>query len=210
MAAPKVSSSSLVGLSHHSTLAEYDSNALPSISSSLKDGDQDDFYLRYHVAQKGRQWLEFELLPNGKMRYANNINYIREGMVRREVFLSPGVMEEFKCIVLESGIASVDDSSWNRPHDDSNRTEIECKLGAMHIAFASKEIISMEDVTDSPDAEGLRIFYFLSLELKNLFQMLFLPISNHAHLDDRSPISFNGEMSESSLGNTDSMETMNG
>ena len=47
------------------------------------------FYLRYYVGHKGKfghEFMEFELSPNGKLRYANNSNYKNDtnGMIRKE------------------------------------------------------------------------------------------------------------------------------
>ena len=44
-----------------------------------------DFYLRYYVGHKGKfghEFLEFELRPDGKLRYANNSNYKNDTMIR--------------------------------------------------------------------------------------------------------------------------------
>ena len=47
----------------------------------------DDFYLRYYVGHKGKfghEFLEFELRPDGRLRYANNSNYKNDTMIRKE------------------------------------------------------------------------------------------------------------------------------
>ncbi|KAL7581072.1 hypothetical protein ACA910_005875 [Epithemia clementina (nom. ined.)] len=142
-------------------------------------GDWDEFYVRYHLARNsrhhGKEFLEFELLPNGKLRYANSTgggDGEGGGMIRQEVFLSPGVVDELKAIIKSSGIAEVDDSSWKVPGDNEDRQEIECKLESMHIAFSTTEIRSLADITGSVDPSGLRIFYYLALDLKSFFHML--------------------------------------
>jgi len=46
-----------------------------------------DFYLRYYIGHKGRfghEFLEFEVRPDGMIRYANNSNYRREVLIRKE------------------------------------------------------------------------------------------------------------------------------
>ena len=46
-----------------------------------------DFYLRYYVGHKGKfghEFLEFELRPDGRLRYANNSNYKNDTMIRKE------------------------------------------------------------------------------------------------------------------------------
>ena len=47
------------------------------------------FYLRYYVGHKGKfghEFMEFELSPNGKLRYANNSNYKNDTMIRKEAY----------------------------------------------------------------------------------------------------------------------------
>ena len=47
----------------------------------------DDFYVRYYVGHKGKfghEFLEFELRPDGRLRYANNSNYKNDTMIRKE------------------------------------------------------------------------------------------------------------------------------
>jgi len=68
----------------------------------------DEFYVRYYVGHKGRfghEFIEFELVGlSGKLRYANNSNYAGEKMIRKEVYVSPAVVQEVKRIVEESEI----------------------------------------------------------------------------------------------------------
>ena len=60
---------------------------------------------------------EFELCPSGQLRYANNSNYRDDSMIRKEVFVSPAVVEEMKRIIIDSKITTtdIDDSNWKRP-----------------------------------------------------------------------------------------------
>lgn len=47
----------------------------------------DGFYLRYYVGHKGKfghEFMEFEITPDGKLRYANNSNYKNDFMIRKE------------------------------------------------------------------------------------------------------------------------------
>lgn len=157
------------------------SASLPSSSLSeyWNTTDSDEFYVRYHVSRHTRQgqyeFLEYELLPNGQLRYANSSRSDDDdggGMIRQEVYLSPGVVDEFKDIIRSSGIVHVDDSLWKVPTDHDDRQEIECKFDSVHMAFGTTEIRSVADITDSVDPDGLRTFYYLSLNLKALFHML--------------------------------------
>jgi protein mago nashi len=47
----------------------------------------DLFYCRYYVGHKGKfghEFMEFEITPDGKLRYANNSNYKNDFMIRKE------------------------------------------------------------------------------------------------------------------------------
>lgn len=69
----------------------------------------------------------------------------------------------------------IDDQNWKEP-DKEGRQELEIKIGNEHIAFTCAEIGSLLDVNESPDPEGLRIFYYLTMDLKCL---MFSLISLH-------------------------------
>ena len=133
----------------------------------------DEFYLRYYVGHKGRfghEFMEFELTPGGVLRYANNSNYKDDSMIRKEVCVSPAVVEEVKRIILVSQITTVDDRNWQEP--PAARQELEIKIGNEHIAFTCSEILSLVDIRDSPDPQGLAIFYYLTQDLKCLVMSL--------------------------------------
>ena len=124
----------------------------------------DDFYVRYYTGHKGKfghEFMEFEVQPNGRLRYANNSNYKQAQMIRKEVTLSPAVLEELKRIIEESDITKEDDNNWPEP-DRVGRQELEVKLGNEHISFTCAKIGSLLDVQDSADPDGLRIFYYLA------------------------------------------------
>ena len=47
----------------------------------------EDFYVRYYVGHKGKfghEFMEFEFSSDGKLRYANNSNYKKDTMIRKE------------------------------------------------------------------------------------------------------------------------------
>jgi len=139
---------------------------------------KDEFYLRYYVGHHGKfghEFLEFEFQPNGRLRYANNSNYKKDSMIRKEVTVSPLVMEEIKRIVSESGVLSEDDKLWPVP-DRAGRQELEIVLGNEHISFATSKVGSLLEVQESKDPQGLRTFYYLVQDLKCL---IFSAISLH-------------------------------
>ncbi|KAL7462030.1 hypothetical protein ACHAXS_002424, partial [Conticribra weissflogii] len=139
----------------------------------------DEFYVRYYVGHRGEfghEFMEFELSPSGKLRYANNSNYRSSTMIRKEVYISPAVVEETRRIIQNSNIANLDDSTWTEPTKDAGRQELEIKMGNEHIAFTVAEIGSLVDVAKSVDPEGLRVFYYLTQDLRCL---MFSLISLH-------------------------------
>ncbi len=115
----------------------------------------DPFYCRYYVGHKGKfghEFMEFEITPDGKLRYANNSNYRNDFMIRKEgtdyaslaefscfmtyyaVILSGAVIEEIKRIIRDSEITREDDHNWPAP-DKEGRQELEVKIDKEHIAF---------------------------------------------------------------------------
>ncbi|CAF0765698.1 unnamed protein product [Rotaria sordida] len=128
----------------------------------------DDFYLRYYVGHKGKfghEFLEFEFRPDGKLRYANNSNYKKDTLIRKEVYVNRAVIEELKRIVNESDIMKEDDAVWP-PQDRTGRQELEIVLGDEHISFTTAKIGSLIDINNSRDPDGLRCFYYLVQDLK--------------------------------------------
>lgn len=155
-------------------------NGLSGFCIMTDPSPNDDFYLRYYVGHEGkfgREFLEFELYPSGKLRYANNSNYKDDDLIRKEVYVSPAVVEEFRRLVEVSEITKVDDSKWKEPDERSTgHQELECKIGSHHIAFTACEIRSLGDIQKWNDPEGLQTFYYLTLDLKALVMAL---ISSH-------------------------------
>jgi len=138
----------------------------------MSEAHHDEFYLRYYVGHKtnefGHEFMEIELTPSGKLRYANNSNYKSDNMILKEVYVSPAVVEEIRNIVESSQITSVDDSSWVEPTKMERKQELEIKIGNEHLAFTHSEIGSLLDVQKSTDPEGLKLFYHLAQDLKRL------------------------------------------
>jgi len=68
----------------------------------------EEFYVRYYVGHKGKfghEFLEFEFRSNGMLRYANNSNYKNDIMICKEVYVTPTVLKECRCIILESEVS---------------------------------------------------------------------------------------------------------
>jgi protein mago nashi len=65
-----------------------------------------------HKGKFGHEFLEFELRPNGRLRYANNSQYKSDTLIRKEVYVNDIVLEEVKRIIKESEIMKEDDKEW--------------------------------------------------------------------------------------------------
>ncbi|KIS66088.1 putative mago nashi protein, exon junction complex [Mycosarcoma maydis] len=136
-----------------------------------------DFYVRYYTGHQGRhghEFLEFEY-SRGRLRYANNSNYRNDSLIRKEMWISPLMVDELRRIVEESEIMREDDANWPK-RNSTGRQELEVRLGKEHISFETAKIGSLVEVQDSEDPEGLRVMYYLVQDLKCL---IFSLISLH-------------------------------
>lgn len=88
-----------------------------------------------HSGKFGHEFLEFEFQPDGKLRYANNSNYKRDSMIRKEATVSRSVMEELRRVILDSEIMKEDDKLWPQANRDG-RQELEIIYGGEHICFS--------------------------------------------------------------------------
>jgi protein mago nashi len=110
--------------------------------------------------------MEFEICK-GRLRYSNNSQYKRDKMIRKEVQLSAGVIEEIKRIITDCQITKEDDSKWP-DSDRDGRQELEIKMGNEHIAFECAKIGSLLNVQSCEDPDGLSVFYYLVQDLRCL------------------------------------------
>ncbi|KAH7114305.1 mago nashi protein [Dendryphion nanum] len=114
--------------------------------------------------------FDFRVLGDGRSasaRYANNSNYRNDSLIRKEMCVSDALVAEIKKIVKDSEIMKEDDTKWPQKNKDG-RQELEIRLGNEHISFETAKIGSLQDVSDSSDPEGLRVFYYLVQDLKAL------------------------------------------
>ncbi|AFZ81084.1 mago nashi protein, putative [Theileria equi strain WA] len=130
--------------------------------------EEDNFYLRYYVGHEGRfghEFLEFEVESDGRLRYANNSNYKRDILIKKEVYLTKEVVNELSRIITDSEITHESDNGWPQP-DRIGKQELEIKLDGKYYTFTTSKIGSLHDIQGSKDPEGLRIFYYLVQDLK--------------------------------------------
>jgi len=152
-----------------------------------QDHKEQEFYLRYYVGHSGKfghEFLEFELKPDGLLRYANNSHYKHDVMIRKQVNVSKSVIQQLKLIVEQSEIMKQDDRHWPQP-DEVGKQELEIVMNQQHISFVLAKIGSMAEIEsggltehirdrdrdrerERADIEGLKIFYFLIQDLRAL------------------------------------------
>lgn len=141
------------------------------------------FYLRYYVGHKGKfghEFLEFEVRPNGLLRYANNSNYRNDSLIRKQLTLSPLALQEFMHMIRGSSILQQHPDQaaqtvreeraliprrWPEP-DRDGRQELEIVLDGKHIRIITGKLGSIVKVQQSADPEGLGTFYYLIQDLK--------------------------------------------
>ncbi|KAI8069979.1 mago nashi [Gongronella butleri] len=127
-----------------------------------------DFYVRYYAGHKGRyghEFLEFEFTGEGLCRYANNSNYRNDELIKKQMHVSPAVIQELQRIIEDSKIMQEDDQNWPEKNDVGSQ-ELEVRIGNNHVSFLTCKLGSMVDVQKSQDPEGLRNFYYLVQDLK--------------------------------------------
>jgi protein mago nashi len=121
--------------------------AAAEASSSSSSSGNEEFYCRYYQGHKGKfghEFIEFEVLPSGVLKYANNSAYKSKGqdVIRKLVTVSPAVVAELKRIIVESEVTKEDDNNWPEP-DVVGEQNLEIKIGNEHISFTCAKISSM-------------------------------------------------------------------
>lgn len=128
-----------------------------------------EIYLRYYAGHKGafgHEFIEFELLPDGTVYYANNSNYRHSSIIKRECRLSTLVMKCIRNLIEESKIMQQNDRAWPLP-DRVGRQELEIINGEEHISFTTCKLGSISAVEHSDDPVGLGSFYYLINDIKS-------------------------------------------
>lgn len=73
---------------------------------------------------------------------------------------------EHTLIILEQ-FDSEDDRNWPLP-DNVGKSELEIALDRKHISFCTTKIQTLSEVAKSRDPEGLKNFYYLTADLKDM------------------------------------------
>ena len=131
----------------------------------------DGFYCRYYVGSKGKhghEFLEYELKPDGRLRYANMSKYRHEEVIRRQVKVTNIVKQEAFRIIQESGLLELSDHSW--PKGDTNDLqELDLRIDGKTYKYSSPKVGSMAELKECGGSDELSALYYLGQDLKYLF-----------------------------------------
>ncbi|KAF0980691.1 hypothetical protein FDP41_013174 [Naegleria fowleri] len=128
------------------------------------------FYVRYYVGHKGRfghEFIEIIFHSDGLLEYTNNSDYKGDGEIKKQVYVTDIVLDQLKRMILESHILDEDDRNWPLP-DNVGKSELEIALDRKHISFCTTKIQTLSEVAKSRDPEGLKNFYYLTADLKDM------------------------------------------
>ncbi|KAJ1936407.1 hypothetical protein GGF37_005621 [Kickxella alabastrina] len=134
----------------------------------------DDFYIYYYSGHQGRfgnEFFRFEITSNGHLQYANNSNYRRDSIIRKQLTLSPALLNEIKRIIADSEIMYESDRKWPK-RDNNGRQQLEITMDGKSINFEAARIGSLVDIQGTDDPEGLRVLYYLVQDFKCLILSL--------------------------------------
>ncbi|KAJ1722037.1 hypothetical protein LPJ53_003505 [Coemansia erecta] len=120
-----------------------------------------------HKGKFGHEFFRFEIDSRGRLRYANNSNYRRGSIIRKELTLSPLFVEEIKRIIRDSEIMHESDEKWPKESEDG-RQQLEIRLDGKSIDFQASRVTSLVDIQGTDDPEGLRVLYYLVQDFKCL------------------------------------------
>lgn len=127
-------------------------------------------YFRYyvgHVGRHGNEFLEFDINAEGILKYANNSNYRKDTIIKKQCKVSAAVLQEMKRLILQSHLLECDDSNWPEP-DRNGRQELEVHVGNTHLSLVTNKITLFEEVEKSRDPKGLESFFHLVRDMKAL------------------------------------------
>jgi protein mago nashi len=119
------------------------------------------------MGKYGNEFLEFEVSGDGTLKYANNSNYRKDGMIKKQARLSLAVVDEIKRLALSRRILECDDAKWPEP-DRNGRQELELRIGNTHLSFVTNKITLMEEIERSSDPQGLGAFSFFVHDVRAL------------------------------------------
>ena len=131
-------------------------------------------YSAGHKGMYGHEYLEFEIRPDGLLRYANHSNYKKDTVIRKQVHLSPKMLQIFQKILQDSDALShskINDKDWPMP-DRNGAQELEIVMGGVHWNVSTAKIHSLIDIQNA-NAPGKKysfnLKYFLNLKYSSIY-----------------------------------------
>lgn len=132
-------------------------------------GKQDELWVHYYAGNKnGKEFLEFEVRPDGQMTYAE---YKESNKTRETIAVPSTVLRDMKKAIEESEILKEHDESWPQP-DHYGRQELEIVCNNEEVSFTTTKLLSLSQIKASRDPTGLRKFYYLVLDLQRMTRRL--------------------------------------
>ena len=144
---------------------------IPTIVETM---DSHFHYFRYycgHMSRHGNEFLELELNSDGTLKYANNSNYRKDSIIKKQVRVSESIIRELQRMALENQVLDCDDSSWPEP-DRNGRQELEIRIGQTHISLVTNKTILVEEIENSRDPAGLGAFHYFVKDAKRMMLSL--------------------------------------
>lgn len=121
-----------------------------------------ELYLRYRLEQLGeygRELLEFEVRPDGLLRYASD-SCLRK--VRKQCYISQIMLAELERIVADSCILDPNVEAWP-PAAATDRQELEIMQGSFRFVCSTRRV---ETPHDASGFEGMLAYFYLIADLE--------------------------------------------
>jgi protein mago nashi len=94
----------------------------------------------------GHEYIEFEVKPDGLLRYANHSNYKRDVLIRKQVYLSEPMLQLLRCMIEQAdALALLDDRGWPEP-DRNGTQELEIVMAGVHLNVSTAKMNTLVDI----------------------------------------------------------------
>lgn len=122
----------------------------------------DELHIRYHVerlGEYGRELLEFEVRPDGLLRYASNSCFKK---VQKQCYVSQMMLAQLERIVVDSCFLSPNVEGWP-PSSETDRQQLEISQGSSNFAVSTRGV---KTPLDASGFEGMLAFFYLTADLE--------------------------------------------
>mmetsp|Transcript_5300 Transcript_5300/g.6769 ORF Transcript_5300/g.6769 Transcript_5300/m.6769 type:complete len:188 (+) Transcript_5300:69-632(+) len=140
--------------------------------------DLSNFFVKFYVGHRGRyghEFLQFTVANTGLLHYVNQSEYKKDGLIQKDVVCGGLILYQIRKIICDSKLLEYNDKKWPKA-GRTGRQHLEIRLGTQTASYTTEKLGTLSEVECCTDAEGLKIFYYLSQDLKAL---IFALISTH-------------------------------